>query len=75
MAVQARFFVDQITKRASFEGIEVTLKASTKGEGNKSWAQWTPMGDIKMTVNDPGGAQWFEDHFKKDVALIFDDAE
>lgn len=72
MSVQARFFVQSITKNA-MDQLQVTMRASGRGGENKSWAQYTPSGTLEMLVNNPDAAKWFEDHLGKDVALYFEE--
>lgn len=74
MAVQARFYVESILKRAYDPvQVDVTLKAAGRGEQNKAWAKYTPSGDITMHVNNPAAAAWFEERLGRDIALTFDD--
>lgn len=78
MSVIARFFIAEINKKAYSLGTEpqrdVVLQAATRGEENKSWAQYTPSGRITLTVNGPAGS-WFEEHLGEDIAITFEIAE
>jgi hypothetical protein len=79
MAVSARFYVDQITRRAyNPEHAEVLLKpAYNNGDGNQAWAEATPSGEIKLQIQNPSAVEWFaarlgvKDH---DIHITFDDA-
>lgn len=77
MSVIARFYVAEVTKSAYSSLAEpqrkVTLRAATRGEENKSWAQYTPAGRITLTVNGPAG-EWFESMLGRDVAITFREA-
>jgi len=77
--VAARFYVAEVHKKAyGGPGTEpqrdVKLQAATRGEENKSWAQYTPSGWITMTVNGPAG-EWFEENLGRDIAVSFAVAE
>jgi hypothetical protein len=78
--VNARFFVAELSKKAyggpNSESAQrdVVLQAATRGEENKSWAQYTPSGRITMTINGPAG-EWFESMLGRDVAVQFTEAE
>ena len=72
MGVQARFYVESITRRAyNRDNVEISLKAAGRGEENKTWSQYTPVGEMKMTVTNPEAAAWFEAHLGQDIALAF----
>lgn len=73
MSVQARFFVQTITRHAGSDAVLIKLCASSRGAENKSWSQYTPSGTLELHVNNPGAAQWFSDRLGSDVALVFDD--
>lgn len=73
MSVQARFFVQTITRHAAHDGVQVSLAASGRGKENKSWSQYTPSGKLELTINNPSAAQWFLDRLGKDIALTFED--
>ena len=69
MAVQARFFVAEVSKVPAGSEIhgKVRLTASTKGPNN--WSKWTPYGTLEMgTLNDEA-MRWFDEHLGQDVAL------
>lgn len=74
MAVQARFFVDQIVKHARFDGVKFILQPVTSSKrGNASWSKFTPSGSIELSVTNPDAIAWFEAHLGVDVAITFDD--
>lgn len=71
--VAARFYVYTIKKvAAGYTAVE--LMPSTKGEGNKEWAHYTPSGKIEMNISpDSGAAAFFEERLGEDVAITFED--
>lgn len=70
--VIARFYVDQITRRAyNPDHVEVVLKAAGRGEQNKTWAQYTPSGTLTMQINNPAAAQTFLENLGRDFELTF----
>lgn len=70
--VLARFFVDEVTRRAyNPDHVVVKLKASSRGEQNKTWAQFTPSGTMELTVNNPAAAAFFAEHLGQDLELRF----
>jgi hypothetical protein len=74
MAVGARFFVKELTKHAGQDvGGSVKLSASLKGEVNKSWAKYTPSGEIMMYVTNPDAFAWFDKRIGQDIVITFDD--
>lgn len=74
MSVTARFYVDQVTKRAyNPKHVSVTLRAAGRGDENKAWAQATPTGTIELTINNPDAAAFFEQRLGRDVGLVFTD--
>lgn len=82
MAVQARFYVAEVTKRPSSRmgGYaapvpvgEVTLRPAG-GAGNEEWASATPSGEIRMTIRTEA-LDWFEERLGKDVAITFSDLD
>lgn len=73
MTVQARFFVQQITKSAGSDHVQVRMVASSRGGENKTWAKYTPMGTLEMSVTGGPAAEWFEEHLGKDIALAFEE--
>lgn len=78
MSVIARFYIAEITKSAyglSEPSRKVTLRAATRGEENKSWAQATPSGTIEMLINNGAAGSWFEEHLGEDIAISFELAE
>jgi hypothetical protein len=79
MAVEARFYVAEVTKQA-YGGYappapagRVKLGPSTRGDENKKWASATPSGSIEMTVIGSALA-WFEERLGKDIRILMDDA-
>lgn len=57
MHVRAKFYVSAITHTTS--GGSVKLQAVCRGEDNKTWAQFTPVGLIEMNIlNDSALAQF-----------------
>ena len=59
MSVTARFKVDQITE--ADHGTEVALSAVTDDrEENKTWSQYTPAGNLHMTITNPAASSFFE---------------
>jgi hypothetical protein len=60
MSVVAKFFVQEITRRASApDAAEVTLAVVSRGEENKSWSRYTPSGQIKMGIMNAAAAEQF----------------
>lgn len=79
MAVQARFYVAEITQQA-YGGYappapagKVVLQPSTKGEENKEWASATPSGRIEMTIRSGPAFEFFQERIGKDIAITFND--
>ena len=62
MAVQAKFYVTEVSRRAQqggeFSGETVKLQAAM-GEDNKSWSQWTPSGSVEMWITNSEAAKQF----------------
>jgi hypothetical protein len=59
--VRAKFFVQEITRRAhNPNGVEVTLSAVSRGKDNTEWASYTPSGQIKMTILNEVASSQFE---------------
>lgn len=76
MRVQARFFVNKVTKMAGNDNVIVEMKPALRGEHNKDWQKYTPSGSIEMyvTASSPAGS-WFESMLGKDVAITFEERE
>lgn len=75
MRVQARFYVNQITKNNT-EYVAVQLLPVTRDKSNAGWSKWTPSGKIEMSVHqDTGASQWFEEHMGKDLAITFEERD
>ena len=72
MAVEARFFVQEITQNAS-SGRRVLLKASTRGPHD--WSKWTPSGTLEMGVLNEAAGDWFAARLGKDLAVCFSDVD
>jgi hypothetical protein len=73
--VQARFYVHNVSHTAVPNGKNngpVELYPTTRGRENKTWAQATPSGNIKLTING-NALEWFMDRLGKDVAITFED--
>ena len=77
MAVRAKFRCTSKTSRTSagsygpakpVDTEEVTL-AAVMGDENKEWSQWTPSGNLSMTINNPKALEQFE--VGKDYFLDF----
>lgn len=79
MSVIARFYVAEVTKSAYSSLAEpqrkVTLRAATRGEENKSWAQATPSGTIELLINNGPAGLWFEENLGGDITITFAVAE
>ncbi len=77
MAVTARFYVRKVTEErqagTSDKTGHVELSASIKGEENRSWAKYTPAGNITLSTVNADALEWFADRMGRDVALTFDD--
>lgn len=80
MAVQARFYVAEVTKRpmGRMGGYappvplgEVVLRPST-GKGNEEWASATPSGEFRMTIRSEA-LGWFEERLGRDIAILMTD--
>lgn len=76
--VQARFWVQSVTKRAVSGGEinrEVILAPVIRSgeDGNVDWSKYTPSGEIRLTVSADAAGTWFEDRLGKDVAITFAD--
>jgi hypothetical protein len=46
----------------------------SRGEHNKRWAQATPSGNIKMTIQNEGAAAWFTERLGQEVQVMFSPA-
>jgi hypothetical protein len=74
MAVAARFYVAEVTRRAWNAGaLSVIMQPVTRGAENKSWAAATPTGKIELTIQNEAAATWFDDRLAKEVAITFED--
>lgn len=75
MAVQARFYVDELVYSAyDPQAAKLTLKAVVRGPENAAWAKATPSGAIEMFVTNPEAVQFFRDRqlAREDISLVFD---
>ena len=64
--VRAKFYVSELHWREW--GVEIEMRAVTRGEDNKMWAQATPNGTVKMSVKNQvasdqfaPGQEWYLD--------------
>lgn len=77
MAVAARFWVTEVTKKCgSGDEIiyDVTLKpVVSPSQGNDNWSKYTPSGTINLVVTNEAAGRWFEDRLRKNLAIVFDD--
>lgn len=74
-AVEARFYVSGYQRFAyNTDATQVSLQAVSRGEHNKSWAAATPVGEIKMTIQNGSAADWFVGQLGKEVAVTFEPA-
>lgn len=62
MKTRAKFYVAGVNLLPGKDsGVEVTLSAVSRGDRNTSWAKATPVGSMKMTINNPAAAQaWID---------------
>lgn len=81
MAVKAKFYVTEITRRAasSMGGYaepvplgEVVMRPCVRGEENKEWASATPSGEFKMVVRGEA-LLVFEQLLGKDVSITIEE--
>ena len=77
MAVKARFWVREITKHGNVEQTTALLSAVTRKQGtdNVDWSQYTPSGELRISITTDGAREWFEQRLGKDVSITFDDVE
>lgn len=76
MSVKARFWVREITKYGNAANTRVVLAPVTRqSPDNIEWSQYTPSGEIWLSVTTKGAQEWFEERVGKDVAITFDDPE
>jgi hypothetical protein len=58
MSVRAKFRVYSVTDYGNQK--QVTLSAvADNGGSNKSWAKYTPSGELKMTIDNPEASDQF----------------
>lgn len=79
MAVQARFYVAEVTLYPDAAGYaapkprgKVIMRPVTRGEDNAPWASATPSGLLEMTVHG-GALPWFQDRLGQEIAITLDD--
>jgi len=85
MAVQAKFYVSEVTKfgyggtESTSLGRKVKLQAtSRKDESNRKFWQATPMGTIELglsAVDGDAAGLWFERRLGQSVMLTFEDPD
>ena len=77
MAVNARFYVKELTKSAAGAGnLQVTLAAVTRSTpDNVDWSKFTPSGEIRLFVTQEGAQEFFERRLGQDIAITFADPE
>lgn len=79
MTINARFYVAGFDKQVVSGGaLQATVKLTAvrrKTEDNVEWAQYTPGGQITLTVNQMAGGAFevFEGLLGKDVAVTFEE--
>lgn len=81
MAVQARFYVAEVTRYANAavagyaspapRGV-VVMRQVTRGDHNKAWATATPQAELRMTVNGDAFG-WFDERVGAELAITIDD--
>src|SRR5262245_46035102 len=77
MQIHARFFVESV--QDGRETSTVKLKAVSRGNHNATWAHYTPMGELTMTINNPAVVEEFRRVLRNpdrppEVELIVDTA-
>lgn len=74
--VRAKAYVAEL-KRSSYnpEAITVVLRAVTKGEANKDWADATPQLELSMGIKNPLAGDVFEKALGKEFYLDFTPVE
>ena len=87
MSVQARFYVQRVTRYAygssrpgwaePSPNVEVILQpvSPSRHAENAEWASATPSGEIKLTVGNPDAAEWFNSRLGCDIAITFADRD
>ena len=59
--MRTKFQLWQVTKTVGFDGVNLIFQAVMTGcEENKSFSKYTPSGEIKLCVSNPGIANSFE---------------
>lgn len=66
--VRAKFFVQTVSAYAAGNG-EVIMKPATRGAENADWAEATPSGEYKMTINNPPAFDFFRDNLSREVYI------
>lgn len=60
MAVRAKFYVVKRTEHAHADSqVDVLLRPVVRGEDNKSWAKYTPSGELTMTILNKDASDQF----------------
>lgn len=81
MRVNARFWVQKITKQAVGNdqvavhaelAPVVRAKQLPGAEGNVDWSKYTPSGKIELTITSEPAARFFEEALGKDIAITFE---
>lgn len=74
-AVEARFYVAGYECQSwNPDAVNVTLRAVSRGEHNKTWAAATPSGEVKMMILNTSAAAWFTERLGKEVSIVFSEA-
>lgn len=75
--VHARFWVREFTKFGNTDNVTVKLSPRTRSGSpdNIDWSQYTPSGEITMSLTTLGAQEWFEQRLGQDIAITFDDVE
>lgn len=58
MSIQAKFRCTSKTQHIG-DVVDVRLEACTSGEGNKSWSRYTPSGEMRLSITNPGAHEQF----------------
>ena len=76
MAVKAKFYVSEVTKRPSgdnYPSTNVVLLPVVRGDEGKEWARYTPSGKVELTSLNQAASEWFETRLGQDVEILFSD--
>lgn len=71
--VIGRFYVAEVN-RTSYkpQSASVVLRACTRGDENKRWAEATPYAEIKMTIDNPAATAVFAARLGQDFFVRFE---